>query len=272
MIRSSHPSSRRNIPTRWSAPVGALPLERFVSLKHFSSAMSSRHAGPGPQRSGVVTTDAHHPSRPEWRHTCPSTPRTRTPSKNRFFVVGQNSSALGWDRVVVGFRIIPGCPLSGAGVPLSGVLVWLLNGCPPQGFGAPCRGFRVPAGDGVWSGGFLLSHTLPRAVPSALEGLTSGFGMGPGVSLPPWPPARSLTPDGGAPWPGFPVRVSRTTQWTRAPAVTGPPPLRGAGCVGQASRPFGIGQLHASRRFHVRPINPVVCRGPYQHGAGESSS
>ena len=152
------------------------------------------------------------------------------------------------------------------------VLVWLLNGCPPQGFGAPCRGFRVPAGDGVWSGGFLLSHTLPRAGPSALEGLTSGFGMGPGVSLPPWPPARSLTPDGGAPGSGFPVRVSRTTQWTRAPAVTGPPPLRGAGCVGQASRPFGIGQLHASRRFHVRPINPVVCRGPYQHGAGESSS
>ena len=112
------------------------------------------------------------------------------------------------------------------------VLVWLLNGCPPQGFGAPCRGFRVPAGDGVWSGGLLLSHTLPRAVPSALEGLTSGFGMGPGVSLPPWPPARSLTPDGGAPWPGFPVRVSRTTQWTRAPAVTGPPPLRGGGVRG----------------------------------------
>ena len=122
------------------------PLERFVSLKHFSSAMSSRHAGPGPQRSGVVTTDAHHPSRPEWRHTCPSTPRTRTPSKNRFFVVGQNSSALGWDRVVVGFRIIPGCPLSGAGVPLSGVLVWLLNGCPPAGGGGPWWGSRPPAG------------------------------------------------------------------------------------------------------------------------------
>ena len=30
-------------------------------------------------------------------------------------------------------------------------------------------------------GGDLLSHTLPSAVPSALEGLASGFGMGPGV-------------------------------------------------------------------------------------------
>ena len=38
------------------------------------------------------------------------------------------------------------------------------------------------------SGSVLLSHTIPRAVPSALEGLTTGFGMGPGVSLPLWPP------------------------------------------------------------------------------------
>jgi hypothetical protein len=33
--------------------------------------------------------------------------------------------------------------------------------------------------------GDLLSHTVARAVPSALEGLTSGFGMGPGVPPPP---------------------------------------------------------------------------------------
>ena len=32
------------------------------------------------------------------------------------------------------------------------------------------------------SGGVLLSHTLPGAVPSALRVLASGFGMGPGVS------------------------------------------------------------------------------------------
>jgi hypothetical protein len=39
-------------------------------------------------------------------------------------------------------------------------------------------------------GGDLLSHPVSRAVPSALEGLTSGFGMGPGVSPPLWPPKR----------------------------------------------------------------------------------
>ncbi len=34
----------------------------------------------------------------------------------------------------------------------------------------------------------LLSHPLAGAVPSALAGLTSGFGMGPGVSPPVWQP------------------------------------------------------------------------------------
>ena len=48
-------------------------------------------------------------------------------------------------------------------------------------------GAPAPCGAGarpffVWSGGVLLSHTLPGAVPSALRVLASGFGMGPGVS------------------------------------------------------------------------------------------
>ena len=38
------------------------------------------------------------------------------------------------------------------------------------------------------SGGVLFSHTLSGAVPSALEGLASGFGMWPGVSPSLWPP------------------------------------------------------------------------------------
>jgi hypothetical protein len=42
------------------------------------------------------------------------------------------------------------------------------------------------------SGDVLLSHQVALAVPSALEGLTSGFGMGPGVAPPLWPPKRLL--------------------------------------------------------------------------------
>ena len=37
-------------------------------------------------------------------------------------------------------------------------------------------------------GNDLLSHTVSRAVPSALEGLTAEFGMGSGVSPPLWSP------------------------------------------------------------------------------------
>src|SRR5690349_21415667 len=68
------------------------------------------------------------------------------------------------------------------------------------------------------SGGVLLSHTVPRAVPSALKGLASGFGMEPGVSLSPWPPKLygdiSVVPPvaGGS---SIPDRISGTAQWTR---------------------------------------------------------
>jgi hypothetical protein len=40
----------------------------------------------------------------------------------------------------------------------------------------------------VMCGGVLLSREASLAVPSALRGLTSGFGMGPGVSPSLWPP------------------------------------------------------------------------------------
>ena len=47
------------------------------------------------------------------------------------------------------------------------------------------RHLLLKAGDGLnkKSGLVLLSHTAARAVPSALKGLTSVFGMGTGVAL-----------------------------------------------------------------------------------------
>lgn len=41
---------------------------------------------------------------------------------------------------------------------------------------------RVTLFDTITSGGDLLSHLVSKAVPSALKGLASGFGMEPGVS------------------------------------------------------------------------------------------
>ena len=43
-------------------------------------------------------------------------------------------------------------------------------------------------------GGDLLSHPVSRAVPSALEGLTSLFGMGRGVAPPQVPPQTGQPP------------------------------------------------------------------------------
>ena len=68
----------------------------------------------------------------------------------------------------------------------------------------------------VMSGDVLLSHNLAVAVPSALKGLTSGFGMEPGISLSLWPPKlygvrSTFDPAGGQ----VPDRNSGTTQWTR---------------------------------------------------------
>jgi hypothetical protein len=109
-------------------------------------------------------------------------------------------------------------------------------------------------------GSDLLSHSVSRAVPSALEGLTSGFGMGPGVPPPPWPP-KHLVPDQGlirspdqAPDPGgdgedAPRAELGTRQRARARE--------------SSPRPISTGQLHTLPCFHVPPINLVVCEGPY---------
>lgn len=70
-------------------------------------------------------------------------------------------------------------------------------GGPPRNAKMPLVGQRRPA--------------LPRtfsAVPSALGGLTSGFGMGPGVPPPPW----SLTNEGHSAVRGRPGRALRAAQ------------------------------------------------------------
>ena len=48
-----------------------------------------------------------------------------------------------------------------------------------------CRGFGMMMKN---PGNVLLSHQATLAVPSALEGLTAVFGMGTGVTPPPWSP------------------------------------------------------------------------------------
>lgn len=151
----------------------------------------------------------------------------------------------------------------------SGVVVKWLS---PAGGGGPWWGSRVPAGDGVWSGGFLLSRTLPRAVPSALEGLTSGFGMGPGVSLPPWPPAQHVTPGrprvkGSCPCvQNNTVDASTSSHEPRAPLVS-----RGAGVCGKplgrlgsvSSTPRGASTSDPSTRWSAGGLTSTRLGNPH---------
>src|SRR5690606_17196742 len=140
------------------------------------------------------------------------------------------------------------------------------RGAPPTG-GTPPLQYE--------SGGVLLSHTVSHAVPSALKSLTTGFGMGPGVSPSPKPPNdQRTTPTRGRQTNDSLInnhglgRVCflRTTQG-REHHTTATCQNR---IVCQATRPISTGQLHTLPRFHTRPINPIVYRGPYTHkGVGE---
>ena len=66
---------------------------------------------------------------------------------------------------------------------------------------------------GVVAGGVLLSHAVSRAVPWALEGLTSGFGMFPGVSRSAVTTGKSVLCCGGGL--GGVFVVWDTVQWMR---------------------------------------------------------
>ena len=141
---------------------------------------------------------------------------------------------------------------------------------------------------GVWSGGVLLSHTLAGAVPSALEGLASGFGMGPGV------PHSATTTDNTIHLsaPAAPRGHKSRPGHNKGCRTHHPPPHPGgrmlvvcsgshSGCEQQhatthtsvvvlwaSPRPISTGRLHPSQGFHPRPINPIVSRGPYPRKGG----
>ena len=142
------------------------------------------------------------------------------------------------------------------------------------------------------SGGVLLSRSLVGAVPLALGGLASGFGMGPGVSLP-----RCGRRDGGGVWCvglGSPlvggggglvlgcvvdavgssgVRVaflSAPSSCSRGRPGVGVAPVLGlfprvvggVVCGVCSCWPISTGRLSPLPGVHLRPIHPVVCWGP----------
>ena len=100
-------------------------------------------------------------------------------------------------------------------------------------------------------GSDLLSHSVSGAVPSALEGLTSGFGMGPGVPPPPWPPKRGVPDRSSLTGTRVRMRPEQSSEHDSERERESSP------------RPISTGQLHTLPCFHFPPINLVVCEGPY---------
>ena len=97
------------------------------------------------------------------------------------------------------------------------------------------------------SGGVLLSRGVSSQVPSALVGLTSVFGMGTGVTPPPWPPKPCQ--EAAPRWQPSPLEnsIASTNVF-----------------VDPSPRPISTGQLNALPHVHFRPIDVVVYHGPYQ--------
>ena len=104
---------------------------------------------------------------------------------------------------------------------------------------------RRRAGPKKKSGSVLLSHTVSHAVPSALEGLTTVFGMGTGVA---------------------PRHCHRTKIDNRSCDLeiqSRQTPNESTGKkTGQASRPISTARLNALLHLHLRPINLVVSKEP----------
>src|SRR5215218_2631746 len=135
------------------------------------------------------------------------------------------------------------------------------------------------------SGGVLLSHNLSVAVPSALKGLTSGFGMGPGVSRFAMA-AVTLSTSTNRGFVGWEL-LSGRDQLCCVVVVRGlsfvfvhvcstfhVPGVRGCVFVygvGTSPRPISTGRLGIAA-VHLRPINPMFCGGPYPLTWWETSS
>ena len=96
-------------------------------------------------------------------------------------------------------------------------------------------------------GDVLLSQIVTRLVPSALEGLTSVFGMGTGVAPPLWPPGNTCA----------------ITQFPHIYAGRQKSIGFHTDLSEEASRPISTARLNTLPRLHLQPIKLVVSEWPY---------
>ena len=124
-------------------------------------------------------------------------------------------------------------------------------------------------------GNFLLSQAVPSSVPSAFGGLTSVFGMGTGGALQLSSP-ETFPPGAPSRFPYAPLRSPLPRRALSASVAPSPRTFKTAqvrvdqqtlhslsSSFRSSPRPISIGKLHASQRFHRRPIYLIVSEGSY---------
>src|SRR6516164_4985383 len=126
-------------------------------------------------------------------------------------------------------------------------------------------------------GSDLLSHAVAHAVPSALEGLTTVFGMGTGWPLrqrhreiickePSGPAKLAMARAFGSRFPKA-VETLACDSELRCKLHAATPEA-----VPSSPRPISTGRLKTLRSLHPRPINQVVLLGSYPVTRWEASS
>ena len=112
--------------------------------------------------------------------------------------------------------------------------------------------------------------TVYTAVLSALGGLASGFGTGPGVPPLLWPLTGGRRPRPGVAWPPRALRAAQRAEDTETLSRSAAPALRalGPGRVERRvrARAISAARLRRSPALHLRPIDQVVYLGPYRKG------
>ena len=124
-------------------------------------------------------------------------------------------------------------------------------------------------------GNFLLSQAVPSSVPSAFGGLTSVFGMGTGGALQLSSP-ETFPPGAPSRFPSASLRSPLPPRALSASVAPSPRTFKTAQVrvdqqtytlfhlyLRSSPRPISIGKLHASQRFHRRPIYLIVSEGSY---------
>ena len=235
-------------PSRGLAP---RPTALSASLAHRrprrSRPRAPRRRGPPGVRRAERLADASPASRRRARGRRPCGPRRPSPA---FFALARRGAPLhGGSRTA---RRPRGSPLPGRGA---------ADGFVREGGGGLGMGWcslsvgrkrrRPPGGPGGLLseeiGGVLLSQGTLAQVPSALEGLTSVFGMGTGVTPPLWPPKSVVK--GAQPTDGAQLLENSIASTN---IIVNPSP-----------RPISTGRLNMLPCVHLRPINVVVYHGPY---------